>query len=202
MQNTPMNPPLDRGDLIYLLHNAGDIEWSIQGIGMMRTYFGDDKEWRLNVWDQRLAVPGVSTIHDHPWHFDSMCVGGVVINNRFDKVPMMRVPDSQCYGFMRIKCGPGGGPAGCGMRDGVTGLTRLKPEVILTGETYHQDAHEVHESMPLCGTVTLNKRVRLPDSEHAKVFWPLSSKWVDAEPRAANPGEVQPIARDALRKWF
>ena len=39
-------------------------EWTIQGFGFLRTYFGPadkPKMYRLNLWDGRFAVPNVST---------------------------------------------------------------------------------------------------------------------------------------------
>lgn len=196
----PASIPFGREAILKLLQNAGDYEWSVQGFGMLRTYLDYPKRWRLNVWDQRLAVPGVSTVHDHPWHFDSVVVGGIVINQRLDPVPWAKVPLSQRFSVARIKTGEGGGPTGEPPQ--VVGLIRRKPEVILAGQSYHQQADEIHESMPLDGTVTLNSRDRLPDGEHARVFWPYGETWVDAEPRVASPDEVSRTVGDALKNWF
>jgi hypothetical protein len=47
-----------------VLRLPGDRAWTVQGFGMQRTYVGpvdDPKGFRLNVWDSRLTVSGVST---------------------------------------------------------------------------------------------------------------------------------------------
>src|SRR5258708_2442216 len=83
--------------------------WSVQGFGMMRTYIGppdNPKEYRLNIWDRELAVPNVSTIHDHPWHFDSIVIGGAFVNQRFH---FSTDYDRATHVYTTIKTGEGGG---------------------------------------------------------------------------------------------
>ncbi len=170
-------------------------EWSVQGFGMLRTYLDADKRFRLNIWDGLLSVPGVSTIHDHPWHFKSLIVNGGFINIRYVQSETEGAP----YNWNLIQTGPGGGKGNIG---GVVKLVRQEPEHYEPGEIYNQVASEIHESIYADGTVTLNDRRRLPDGDHARVFWPLGSEWVDAEPRAATEAEVlNTIARALLKEW-
>jgi hypothetical protein len=164
------------------LQNPGDPRgWTAQGLGMLRTYLGD---WtRLHVWDPALAVPNVSTVHDHPWHFRSLVVAGSV-TNRLLFLP----PGEPTHYQMEILCGAGGGPRGA------CSPVRLEEDSRATfgaGDTYVQGATEVHESLPEPGTVTLVTRVFLTDRDRAHVFGPLGERWVSAEPRPATADEVR-----------
>ena len=159
-----------------------DREWSFQGFGMFRTYLDPLKVWRVNVWDPRTAVPGVSTIHDHPWHFKSWVLAGMFQNVRY-----AYHPHGDLYSWSVIETGEGGGPDG---ESGVMPLLRLPVETYHPRAVYRQHNREIHESMPTAGCVTLNKRERVDDGEHARVFWPHGTEWVDAEPRPATLAEM------------
>lgn len=168
--------------------------WSIQGFGMLRTYLDPQKRWRLNIWHSRFAVPGVSIIHDHPWDFTSWVISGRFQNVRYIHNSRFGTP----YNWMVIKTGEGGGP------DGGHGEMRLREdwtESYQPGDTYRQSAEEIHASLYEDGTVTLNDRRRRPDGEHARVFWPDGTEWVDAEPRQATPDEVAEITQFALSRF-
>lgn len=192
-----------------ILRHYHDHDWTVQGFGMIRTYLGpkgNTKAIRLNIWDSRMAVPGVSTIHDHPWDFDSLIVAGVFVNLRY--VPFKpnspsRYPAYATHSYMEIATGVAGDNSESARkaRDQYTiALAPATPETYITGEVYRQNAAEIHESLPKDGTVTINSRVG--DTEKARVFWPIGTNWVDAKPRAATSEEVRLIARDALLKWF
>lgn len=174
--------------------------WTVQGFGFLRTYFGpagEPKRFRLNLWDHRFSVPGVSTIHDHPWHFNSIIVGGAFCNQRYE---MSTDYQSATHMFTTIKTGEGGGPIKTPPK--LVILTPLAPELYTPGDTYHQEAWEIHETIFADGTVTLNERMPVADGEHARVFWPCGSEWVDAEPRPATREEVSDGVVYALREWF
>lgn len=173
-------------------------EWSVQGFGMLRTYLGppsNRKQIRLNIWDSRLAVPNVSTIHDHPWSFTSVIVAGCFVNLRYHQHAAITDPT---HHFTLIKTGEGGGPkneriASCILRPD-------RPEVYGPGDLYAQSNNEIHESLPVDGCVTINERVG--DTEVARVFWPHGTNWVDAIPRPATVAEVVMVCDDALKRWF
>lgn len=173
-------------------HNFG---WTIQGFGFLRTYlpFGPNpKRFRLNVWHNDLTLPGVSTIHDHPWDFISWIVNGEFRNVRF-------VEDSRgdAYEYMRIKCGETGGSLGT---DPTPILLRNLPvECYTTGDIYRQQADEIHLSAFDDGTVTLNDRTG--DTEMPRVFWPAGQAWVDAKPRMATYDEIVKATGLAVEKW-
>jgi hypothetical protein len=178
-----------------VLDHPHELPWSVQGFGMMRTYFGADKTFRLNIWDSSLAVPGVSLIHDHPWDFTSWVMAGMFQNVRYDEHPH---GNYQQYDWIVIKTGEGGGPDG---NSGRCGLAPRLAEFYSAGDTYKQVAEEIHASYYVDGTVTLNERIRRPDGEHARVFWPAGQSWVDAEPRMATEQEVRGTIARALAQF-
>lgn len=176
-------------------------EWTVQGFGFLRTYFGPPdkpKKFRLNLWDSAFTVPRVSTIHTHPWDFTSLIVGGLFFNQRYDIGAIKLPDDGPTHTFTTIKTGVGGG------------LTKTAPEFCTLiprrqenygpGDAYHQVAHEIHETLFANGSVTLNERVG--DTEQAKVFWPFNTAWVDAIPRPATTMEVSNAVERSLEKWF
>jgi hypothetical protein len=86
-------------------------EWTAQGFGFLRTYFGppdQPKRFRLNLWDARFTVPNVSTIHDHPWDFKSLIVAGDFGNKRYVMRPTSS-QDNPTHAYGIIKTGVGGG---------------------------------------------------------------------------------------------
>jgi hypothetical protein len=140
-----------------LQHPENFDDWTIQGFGMMRCYIPGpvyDKQFRLNIWDHTLAVPNVSTIHDHPWHFKSWIINGEFTNVRFKEDHFHGAP----FEYKIIKTG---------VDATLQETTRLRmnllprdPEHYSSGDTYHQRADEIHRSISARGTVTLNERTR------------------------------------------
>lgn len=179
-------------------------DWTVQGFGFLRMYFGpkeNKKRYRLNLWDHRFTKPGVSTIHDHPWHFNSCIVAGVFCNQRFFiETPRSNYDLVPTHSFTTIRTGEGGGMEKSPIE--ICRLIRQTPELYTAGATYHQDAHEVHETLFEDGSVTLNERTPLPDGDHARVFWPVGESWVDAEPRPATEDEVKAAISSSLKRWF
>lgn len=174
--------------------------WSTQGLGMLRTYLDPDKVWRLNLWHHSCAVPGVSTIHDHPWDFKSLVVGGRFTNVRYFEAAAGASDRyrSRRYLTHRLRCGEDGGPVG---PQRVVHLVPHPDEMYGPGEVYSQKAEEIHESRYLDGTVTLNERVRRPDGDHANIYWPDGGPWVDAEPHMASREQIELCCVDA-RRWL
>jgi len=168
-------------------------DWTVQGFGMMRTYIGPDKLWRLNVWNSALAVPNVSVIHNHPWHFESWIIAGNFTNRRYTEHKI-----GVAYHFATIKTGEGGGIRS---KPDNAVLQFHRDEHYWPGQTYKQTADEIHQSFYSDGCVTLNMRQRVGDGEHARVYWPAGTAWVDADPRPATEAEVEDTAALALRRW-
>lgn len=192
-----MSALTDRAAKIFakdMLQNPGRYEWSLQGMGMLRTYLPD---WcRLQVWDTRHAFPGVSVIHDHPWHFDSLVLGGIVRNYRYkiESVPIIRAT------HMVRTIQPGVGLKVLA-EDSPVYLADAGTDVVYAGQVYQQRADEIHASNPEIGTVTLIQRERV-GADVARTFYPIGSEWGTAEPRPATRAEIKTITEYALRRWF
>ncbi len=172
--------------------------WTVQGFGFLRTYFGPadaPKRFRLNLWDHRFTKPGVSTIHDHPWDFKSVIIAGGFTNQRYD---IAQYPLGYTHTFTTIKTGEGGGLEKSSFEH--CELLPCLEEPYWPGDVYHQRADEIHETLFVDGTVTLNERVG--DTERARVFWPHGSDWIDAEPRVASREEVSVSVLGSLGRWF
>jgi hypothetical protein len=173
--------------------------WTVQGFGFLRTYFGPadaPKKFRLNLWDTRFTVPDVSTIHDHPWDLTSLIVAGRLGNQRYSQTLMRNGEFTHAY--TTIKTGEGGGLEKSDFNGCVLNPRSL--EHYGPGEEYRQRADEIHETYFADGTVTLNERIG--DTEHARVFWPWGTHWVDAMPRPATPEEVSSAVGASLKGWF
>lgn len=178
-------------------------EWTIQGFGFIRTYFGPadaPKKFRLNVWHSRFTVPHVSTIHDHPWDLTSLIVAGETFNQRYRmmNLPVQVEPLDYTHAFTTIKTGVGGGLEKSPFNACV--LEKYPTEHYRPGDSYQQHAEEIHETKFLDGSVTLNERIG--DTERARVFWRYGTDWVDAFPRAATRDEVADTVLYSLREWF
>jgi hypothetical protein len=179
-------------------------EWTVQGFGFLRTYFGPadaPKRFRLNLWDHRFTVPNVSTIHDHPWDFTSVIVAGEFINQRYRQTTLAYsrdAPGKFTHAYATIKTGEDGGLDKSSFNACV--LEPKSKEPYEPGDVYHQRADEIHETLFVDGAVTLNERIG--DTEHARVFWPYGTHWVDAMPRPATPVEVSLAVRNSLQRWF
>ncbi len=166
----------------------GAFDWSLQGFGMFRLYITPDI--RLHVWSPVHRVPGVSDIHDHPWSFVSYVVAGRIENHRY-----VEAADGDVYHRLRIKCGPGGGPAGEPER---VRLVDIGAEVIEPGQSYRQTWRELHRTIAAPGTVSIIGRQPRPDPDHATVCYQPGSEWVSAEPRPAERGEIALAMTGAL----
>jgi hypothetical protein len=174
----------------FILINAWRFEWSLQGLGMLRLHI-EGSNSRLHVWDRRFAYPGASPMHDHQqWALSSTILSGQITNFRY-----VEREDGEAYLYHTIKAG-----YGCYAKHDPLPirLARLAPEHYFPGEAYSQRPEEIHETVPVDGTVTLMRKTPTADSEAARVFWPANEKWGTAEPRKAIDSEVQAITQYAL----
>src|SRR5271168_970838 len=134
-----------------ILEKHASYEWTRQGFGFVRTKIAD--VGRIHVWDQRLAVALVSTIHNHPWQLHSTIVSGELINQRFMESKESGTP----YSTSKLKTGEGGGLTGDTHNVMLIGE---RPEFYISGESYNQEAAEVHRTIARDGTVTLLQRTQ------------------------------------------
>lgn len=207
----------------WTLQGFGMLRLNIAGFG--------DIDYRLNVWNAAYRVKNVSLIHDHPWDFTSMVLSGMLNNIRYnvhnEPCPSSREhvvatikpgpgggvlhcsdPKREVLIGAQNRGGLGRPSAKDYSSEGLLGdetrntyhLTVAREEEIPTGWTYHQIASEVHLSDPIDGTVTFNERQRVGE-DVARVFWPVGTQWVSAEPRTATAEEVDFITKFALSKW-
>lgn len=180
-----------RGILRCSLAEPSIREWSVQGFGMLRTYLDDRCRFRLNIWDKSLAVPNVSIVHDHPWDFTSWIISGFLVNQRY-RLSSLNGP---LFKWANIVPGPDGGidrESG-----GLVRLDTCMQEHYAPGDSYKQNAFEVHATFPDDGCITVNDRFRVGEDK-ARVFWPTYTEWVDAKPRPATHDEIRRVLGRAL----
>jgi len=177
----------------FILENPPAAGWSVQGFGMLRLYLGSDRVYRLHIWDDRLRVPEVTTIHDHPWDLESQVICGAIENTRFAVVDPSGVYPR--FRQQKILCGEN---AHTISEPILVGLRSQSGERILPGQSYSQFRDEVHSTAYARGTVTLVRRTFHADRDHARVFYPAGERWVDAAPREATVDEIQLGTKAAL----
>lgn len=178
-----------------VLKHPEHVEWSLQGLGMLRCYLTDDRALRLHIWDDRYQVKDVSPLHDHPWDFESVLISGSLINVKYVKVPN-NYTTGMLYQHTTIICGPGGSQ--------VAPITKarlrcIEKRVFEAGSYYSQQKHEIHETISERGTVTIiTKYDQLED--RANIYW-KEGEWISAVPRQATQEEVTSIIKLALMKF-
>lgn len=181
-----------------ILEHADAYDWTVQGLGMLRTYI--EPELRLHLWNSGLVYDDVSTMHTHPWNFHSLIISGRVRQHRYVK-PLDQIgspPGVVQWQEQKIKCGVGG----CLVdTPRLVKLIEMPEEIYRPGDTYHQSAAEIHTSFPDDGTVTLIEREMLDDTEHAYVYFPVDQEWVSAEPRPATDAEISEAVTCAMANW-
>lgn len=177
----------------FILENAMKFEWSLQGLGMLRLYLPN--ETRLHVWDTRFAYPGASPIHDHQqWSLHSTVISGRIVNYRY-----IETEHGAPFTYKLIKAG-----YGCldKSEEMPIKLERCNEEIYRPGEFYCQLPEEIHQTIPMNGTVTIMKKWPTKDPEAAaRVFWPAGEHWGSAEPRRATDEEVMQMTGWALARW-
>jgi hypothetical protein len=172
-----------------VLDHPEDYTWTLQGFGMLRTYLDPDEKARLHIWDLDSAVPDVSTMHNHPWDFTSQLYYGGLVNYRYDITKAN--PNHHCYPThlaSPIRTGEGGFIHG---KPYLVTASLTETETLWPGDSYHQEAEEFHESMPMPGTVTVIEREFTKVRDQAVTCWAKNGKWVSAEPRPATEAEVR-----------
>ncbi len=173
-----------------------EMEWSLQGFGMLRYYLTDDRAWRLHVWDDHYRVADVTMIHNHPWNLSSMVLSGGLVNRRYRvNYRLWGKYGDPTHWEIRILAGEDA------RQDGHLKAVILIPkpaEFCIVGVTakneYHQEWDEIHCTDALNGTITITHRefVNL-DRDHAMSYAAHDKKWVSAAPRTATSDEVSDI---------
>jgi len=203
-----------RAVIASLIHHSAASDWTLQGLGMFRLDVVDLSR-RLHVWvPSMFAKKNVTTIHTHPWHFNSTIIAGALRNRLFTELTKPEeVRNGVPYSKLEIECGLGGGASGPRVDASLFCHNEFSYRA---GETYDLWSHEIHETIPEDGTITLIERrfpdkagvwgalrtIPLPDGprpHHAHVFFPTGTEWVSAEPRSATEDEVVEMKKIARR---
>lgn len=180
-----------------ILHHAQRYPWTYQGFGMLRLYLG--KVARIHIWDPRTAVRRVSNIHTHFWDLRSTVVCGRMDNVRYQIAPNRGGSISFSSHMMQtLITGEGGGLIGTPEK---CNLQIRAVDKIHEGGSYFQRNDEIHQSLPIAGTVTILEREEGSGQKVAQTFWPIGWDWVSAEPRPATDQEVAAAANLALSKF-
>lgn len=192
-----MNEPSARVIKGILENPLVGLKWTLQGFGMLRAYLSEDEVWRLHIWDQDMSVEDVSTVHDHPWDLDSRIISGYLANQRFVRDHDEGI-GTKPWKAVLIRTGEGGHPL---EEPDEWWLRPQQLESYTPGGTYHQDAPEIHESIPSPGTVTVVRRTFSRQRDIATSLYRDTPEWVSAEPRPATDEEVLHFTRLALSTW-
>ena len=170
-----------------ILEHATDYPWRAQGIGVLGLWLDDQREYRLHVWDPDGAVDD-PPIHDHPWDFTSTVIVGELVNSRY-----VEDPDGREY--LRERYPPGD------ETDRRVDTVRLMgtPETLRAGDSYHQVAHELHDSRQVPGTVTVVRFEHAVDDQRELTLCRRpNTPWVSGHARAATQDEMNRITTAAL----
>lgn len=178
------------------------LKWTVQGLGMMRTYIPGEYNFRLHVWNNKAKVPGVSVLHTHPWDFHSHVLAGRLVNHTFTEISRDKLypADGDLVVVKhQLKCGEGGG------LQEYTHRIILRPaatDEYHPGTTYAEFGIIPHYTEYIDGTVTLVRRYPLTDGDPdmAYVYYLESEGWVSAEPRPATLEEIDEYCEAALAR--
>ena len=177
-----------------VLDDPRGVAWEKQGFGMFRCYLDEERISRLHIWTKDVRVPSVTTIHTHPWDFQSRVLCGRIRNIRYEEVETN--PDGLWTRRLIVP-----GPDACKVGDEHRVVLRLrKVDIAQRGEAYEQSYDEIHETFFEEGTVTVCTR-RVVDEDLAYSYRPYYEEWVSAAPVKVSFGEVAPYvfaARDRV----
>lgn len=171
-----------------ILQSPFDLKWSVQGLGLLRTYLSP--EVRLHIWDSSLRVDNVSPLHTHPWHLASEIIAGKLKQHRY-----IENSSGESYSSATIKCGENA----CTLSPTIKVGLEQPLETYYPGEKYSQFKDEIHNSLAEDGTVTIVERTFFEDRDTARVFWKGDGPFVSAEPRAATREEIERVTQKALK---
>jgi hypothetical protein len=171
-----------------ILRHPDDHAWRMQEIGLLGLRLDDRREYRMHLWDPT-HMTGDPPVHDHPYDFTSTVVVGEMTNTRYEVDPLG-------VEHRRIRYSPTDEDS---RRSDAVRLSGT-PTVYEAGDEYAHQAHELHASAQLPGTVTIIRMAFRPMSE-LTVCTVGDVPWVSGQARAATTDEVQRFTAAAL-EWF
>jgi hypothetical protein len=168
-----------------ILVHAESFAWTMQDIGLLGLRLDERREFRLHVWAPGDAI-GDPPVHDHPFDFTSIVVVGEMTNTRYDE-------DASGVEYHRVRYTPPD------EQDRRTDTVRLSatPTTYTAGGQYSQLAHELHDTRPRPGTVTIF-RMAFKEVRELTVCSRAGAPWVAGQSRRATPREVKRITATAL----
>lgn len=195
------NNTLTKQNVLDILTHPLDYEWSVQGFGFLRCYLKQDgiNSTRLHIWDNRLAQPGGSRIHTHPWQFTSHIISGVLLNIRY--ALLAECSESQ-WNFthyrQKLKAGEGAHLLDKPIK---VRLLSMPTEIHTAGYFYKQESNEIHESLiGINGTVSIIERiVDTANKDHAFTFWDKNSRWNTHAPKTIKVQDYVHIFDNAVK---
>jgi hypothetical protein len=183
-----MSEMLSKALVLTLLQHAEDFPWRMQDIGLMGLRLDDHREYRLHVWDPSSCV-GELPIHDHPYDFTSTIIAGELTNTRYEE-------DLAGDEYVRFRYVPGDED----QRRSDTVRLSSRPSSFTEGDTYVQQAHELHASWQQPGTVTAI-RCSWIEAPELTVCFRDEKSWKSGQGREATRHEIKSFVAKAL-EWF
>ncbi len=171
-----------------ILEHPEDLAWRMQDIGLLGLRLDDRRQHRLHVWDSS-DVTGAPLVHDHPYDFVSTVVVGEMTNTRY-------LEDADGTEHWRVRYSTADEAARR------TDSVRLHgtPTTFGAGDEYAQQAHDLHASAQVPGTVTLIRMDFRPVTE-LTVCSAGDAPWDSSAARAATIAEIRHITALALAQF-
>ncbi len=169
-----------------ILEHAEDHPWVLQEIGLLGLRLDDRREHRLHVWDPE-STSGDPPVHDHPFAFPSTVIAGQMTNTRYEEDPLG-------VEYHRLRYTP---PNEADRRSDTVRLTGTATTIAAGGQ-YHQEAHELHDSRQVPGTVTVIRMTFTPATPELTVCHREPAAWVSGRSRPAPRTDVKRITAAAL----
>ena len=182
-----MDPTLDQARVRTILEHPGDLPWRLQDVGLLALRLDDERRFRLHVWAPEARV-GEPPIHDHPYDFTSTIVVGEVTDTRY-------VEDDAGDVYRRERYSLDDEDDRRSDRIRLAGTSAA----FGPGDHYHMRAHELHDSRPRPGTVTVIECDWLERPELTVCLRP-DAPWVSGRARPATRDEVSRITATALAR--
>ncbi len=199
-----------------ILQRAEHYSWEVPANGRL-TLVLEPNVAVINVFHSKYRVPGTTAIHSHTVDFRSDIIGGVMQQNRYQRV----IADAGHGPAPRVIADTGRGHEprryweqeltldGKLKRDPIEcDLTEGAIETYAAGEFYEITADEIHQSVPEDGTVTLITRQHKTSPTSVSTFWPWAPLAAGARPsdkiipKEAGDEVVKDVISVALEKWF
>lgn len=171
------------------LTNPEDYEWSVQGLGMLRAYLTEDRATRLQIWLKELQLASATSIHTHPWDFESIIYRGELINRTYAEVPGHKF---DCY---VINTGPTARPLSHSKID----LEITQNRKLTEGQSYYQPKEVPHLTLFSQGAISIIHRLDYSKSDGLAKSYGVGP-WVSAAPQDVSWREARSLITYAMKQ--